>query len=143
MQGRKLDFGSGHKPRRGFLTCDLDGYCDYYVIGGRITAPDGHFSVIRASNVIHHIKDLDGLAREFLRCLAPGGLLYIIEPHKDAYEANKFLDRLWYRVIAPRPDIWWSETYRDWSEYFSKHFVLNSKARTKHLEVTTFRKSKQ
>lgn len=127
MQRRKLDFGSGHRPRPGYMTCDIVGRPDFYFDPENYhieDVPDGYFDEIICFNVLHHVKDLDRLAQEFERVLKIGGKLIIGEPKKDCYEANKALDYLWYRWIIPRHYIWWSQTYRDWRSIFKRYFRI-------------------
>src|ERR1035437_940569 len=93
----KLDFGSGYNPQTEYKTCDVCGYVDYYFdpIEYKIDAEDGIFDEIRCRNVIHHVKDLNKLSKEFYRVLKNGGRLKIIEPIRECYDANYYLDYLW------------------------------------------------
>lgn len=121
-----LDFGSGYAPRAGYKTCDVTGWAidyrfdtRYYTIEG---VPDNSVWILHCRNVLHHIPKLERLAEEFLRVLAPGGLLEVIDCAPEAYGANVFLDRLWYRGIIPRPEVWFAERYRDYSAILRQYF---------------------
>lgn len=122
----KLDFGSGHNPKDGYMTCDIYGYVDYFFdpIEYAIDCPDNFFDVIRCHNVIHHIKDIDRLSSEFHRVLKNGGIINITESTKETYRINYYLDYLWYRFIIPRYEIWFSPKYRDCREHFTKFKLI-------------------
>jgi len=62
----KLDFGSGHNPKKGYKTCDISGYVDFYFdpINYKINCSDNSFDMIRCRHVIHHIKDMPWFIRE-------------------------------------------------------------------------------
>lgn len=122
---KKLDFGSGYNPESEYETCDIYGYVDYYFdpIEYKINIEDKSFDIIRCRNVIHHVQDLDKLSKEFSRILKGGGILEITEPRKEFYNANYYLDYLWYRFVIPRYEVWFSKKYRDCRDYF-KEFDL-------------------
>lgn len=126
MPRRKLDFGSGHKPRRSYASCDITGLAEFYFdpFEYRLHAPNEYFDEIIAFNVLHHIQDLNRVAAELIRCLKIGGKLIIAESKEDLYAANCFLDYLWYRWLIPRPEIWWSKKYRNWKEAFKELELL-------------------
>lgn len=123
----KLDFGSGYNPKKGFKSCDIYGYVDYYFdpIKYKINVNDNEFDFIRCKNVIHHVKDLNKLSDEFYRVLKNDGLLKIIDVRKEYYDSNYFLDYLWYRYIIPRYDIWFSNKYRNCRNYFKNFYLIN------------------
>jgi SAM-dependent methyltransferase len=122
---RKLDFGSGYNPEKEYETCDIYGHVDYFFdpISYKIDVEDELFDVIRCRNVIHHIKDIDRLSKEFNRILKKGGILEITEARKEYYSSNYYLDYLWYRFIIPRYEVWFSKKYRNCKNYF-KEFDL-------------------
>jgi SAM-dependent methyltransferase len=55
---------------------------------------DGHFDVVIFSNSLHHMPDAAKAMREAGRALAPGGLLYVMEPVAAGHyhEATKFVN---------------------------------------------------
>jgi SAM-dependent methyltransferase len=113
----KIDFGSGHKPAPGYKTCDcFIPHTDiaYDHVNYRIDVPDSSVDEIRCRNVLHHVKDLGRLFKEFARVLKRGGIVRVIEPHQDAFSTNVLLDTIWYRTVQPRPEIWFSKEYRDY-----------------------------
>ena len=48
--------------------------------GDALPWPDGHFDVVAFSNSLHHMPDFPKAIAEAMRVLAPGGLLYVMEP---------------------------------------------------------------
>lgn len=121
----KLDFGSGHRPQRGYMTCDCTGSpgVDYYFnpVKYRVMrCRPNSFSTIRCRNVLHHVPDIKKLFIEFARILRPNGYLVIIEPSNSAYPANHFLDTLWYRGIIPRREVWFSPQWREYRKYLTE-----------------------
>lgn len=124
----KLDFGSGYNPQKDFKTCDIYGYVDYYFDPETYTIQtDDKFDHIRCRNVIHHIKDLGKLEKEFSRVLKDNGTLEIIEPRKEYYSENYYLDYLWYRFVIPRYEVWFSTRYRDCRNYFKDYILVDYK----------------
>jgi len=124
----KLDFGSGYNPEKDFKTCDIYGYVDYYFdpISYKVYTND-KFDYIRCRNVIHHIKDIHKLSKEFNRLLNDGGTLEIIEPRKEYYSENYYLDYLWYRFVIPRYEVWFCNHYRDCRNYFNEFELIGYK----------------
>jgi ubiquinone/menaquinone biosynthesis C-methylase UbiE len=54
--------------------------------------PDGHFDMIAAASVLEHILELDRLAAEMKRLLAPGGELLVAAPSENRlYELGRKL----------------------------------------------------
>ena len=47
--------------------------------------PDGHFDTVIAAQVLEHILDLDRLAAEMRRLLAPGGELLVSAPSENRF----------------------------------------------------------
>ena len=97
----KLDFGSGYNPMHDYKTCDIYGYVDYYFdpIEYKIDAEDNTFDVIRCRNVIHHIKDIDKLSKEFKRVLKTNGVLEITEARKEYYSSMRRSMGYWVKII--------------------------------------------
>jgi ubiquinone/menaquinone biosynthesis C-methylase UbiE len=128
----KLDFGSGYNPKKGYFSCDIYGYVDYYFdpLKYKIDCDNNLFEEINCRNVIHHIKDIEKLTKEFKRVLRPQGIINIIECREENYSENYYLDYLWYRFIIPRKEIWFSNRYRNYSEIFKKYFKFE------HYEVS-------
>jgi len=138
----KLDFGSGYNPKAGFKTCDINGYVDYYfdMISYKVDTDD-KFDYIRCRNVIHHIKDIDKLSKEFNRLLKDDGVLEIIDVREEYYSENYYLDYLWYRFVIPRHEVWFCEQYRNCKNYF-KEFDLAEHKKEKEKEIFLFHKKK-
>ena len=71
------------------------------------------------------------------------GKLRIIEPNKDYFKQNVFLDKLWYRFVNDRKDIWFSETYRDYQYILNKYFSYFKMVLQGEKEyITCFKKEK-
>ena len=47
----------------------------------RLPCRDAEFDLVFGRAVMHHIRDIDGLCREFHRVLKPGGMLVVIREH--------------------------------------------------------------
>lgn len=111
----KIDFGSGYNPKPGYLSCDFvyNRNIDLYFIDGKFDLPNNSVDEIFCKNVLHHIKNLDNLYKEFARVLKINGKLSILDCNKDSFKVNYLLDRIWYRHVNNKPEIWFSETYRD------------------------------
>lgn len=144
MDNIKLDFGSGYNPEPNFKTCDIYGYCvDYYFDKDNykiLDCEENMFDEIYCRNVIHHIKDLDKLLKEFKRVLKKGGVLKIIEPRKEFYYQNYILDTLWYRFVIPRKEVWFSENYRDYITLTSKKLIYIKTMYENEKEISSFYK---
>jgi ubiquinone/menaquinone biosynthesis C-methylase UbiE len=95
---------------------------DYYFdkVNYRVNSPDTHFDQIHCKNVIHHVRSIKKLFKEFHRILRPEGEVIIIEPTPKAFDTNVFLDTLWYRSIIPREEVWFSRVYRDYRTALTK-----------------------
>jgi SAM-dependent methyltransferase len=127
-----LDFGSGYNPKEGYKTCDftfgsnLDFCYDSNI--NKIISSDGNvckkllFKNINCRNVLHHIKNIKLTINELYRVLKIGGKLTIIEPRKEYFKQNIFLDKLWYCSINKREDIWISEEYREYDNILKNKF---------------------
>lgn len=115
---RFLDFGSGHNPRPGYMTCDVtrSPVLDYVYDSDChriLDCDDAAFHLVHVRNVCHHVQELERLLHELHRVIEVGGHLYIIEPAESYYKQNVLLDQIWYRAVNHRPEIWFSRTYRD------------------------------
>lgn len=142
----KLDFGSGHNPRKGYKTCDITNspYLDYVFdpITYKVSCPNETFDEIFVKNVLHHVKDLDKLFKELKRILTKNGKIVIVEPRKEFYHKNLNLDLLWYRYINPRYDIWICPFYRDYKKISSKMFKEQYLQYNEEKETRVLRRSK-
>ena len=138
---KKVDFGSGHNPRAGCVACDITGMSNltyhfdpvkckmykykskhFYHNSAMILCEDNSLVGFGMNNVIHHIQDLSATFTEMHRVLKPGAELEIIECNEQSYFVNLNMDRLWYRGIIPRPEIWFSPSYRDYKKVLTNVF---------------------
>lgn len=136
----KLDYGSGYAPKAGYKTADIYGRPDFYIskeTNQVIGLNRNSCKVVRMKNVFHHVLETEKLDQEMKRLVNQEGRLVVIEPTKEDYQANIFLDRLWYRGIIPRPEIVWSEKYRDIPKSF-KSFKLLKIIKQKPYEIFIF-----
>lgn len=106
----KIDFGSGYHPKRNYKTLDFNYGCDYYSLD---ELDDNSVDEFRLRNVIHHIYDLNGLFEKIYKKLKPDGVLNIIDCRKEYFKNNVLLDKIWYRYIFNRNDIYISNEYID------------------------------
>ena len=124
-----VDFGSGHNPRKGFKTCEIttSPFLDYRYDGNRIIGlEECSVDVFNVRNVIHHIKDLGSMFDCLKRHLKPGGRLEVIDCTREAFKANVFLDKVWYRYVN-KTDYYISPIYREYIELLiDKGFRLDS-----------------
>jgi ubiquinone/menaquinone biosynthesis C-methylase UbiE len=129
----KIDFGSGYNPLPGYKKCDITNSpsLDYFFdlnIYRIINCEDNSVDEICCKNVLHHVRDIRRLFFEFRRILRPGKILKIVEPTREAFPANVFLDFLWYRGIIYRPEVWFSNVYRnyhkDLEEIVGSHIIM-------------------
>lgn len=51
--------------------------------GERLPFPDAAFDMIYVAHVLHHIADYPAVLAEIRRCLAPGGVLFLVETVTD------------------------------------------------------------
>jgi SAM-dependent methyltransferase len=68
---------------------------DFRVAGGEaLPYDDASFDVVAFSNSLHHMTDIELALREAARVLAPGGLLYVMEPVPSGnyYEATRLVN---------------------------------------------------
>lgn len=112
----QIDFGSGYNPLEGFKTCDFvpNPKLDYFYHDGEIEGLNEPVNWFRLRNVIHHLPDIRKTIQDLKKYLAKDGVIEIIEVRKDKYKSNTFLDKLWYRFVVPRKDIFISAEWRDY-----------------------------
>lgn len=115
----KIDFGSGYNPNKGYKLCDItySPVLDYVydqdnnvIIGAEENTVDEFY----LRNVVHHLPDIAKTFTCLKKYLKVGGRIKIIDVRKEYFKQNLFLDRLWYRFVIPRPEVWYSTTYRDY-----------------------------
>jgi ubiquinone/menaquinone biosynthesis C-methylase UbiE len=51
--------------------------------GVRLPFPDGSFQLIYVAHVLHHIANYEAVLAEIIRCLAEGGVLFLVETVTD------------------------------------------------------------
>lgn len=73
--------------------------------------PDGHFDVIIAASVLEHILELERLAMEMKRLLAPGGELLVTAPSE-----NRFYE-LGRRLVGYS---------KPWDHHYDGEFIINA-----------------
>lgn len=112
----QIDFGSGYNPLEGFKTCDFvpNPKLDYFYHDGEIEGLNEPVDWFRLRNVVHHLPDIRKTIQDLKKYLAKDGVIEIIEVCKEKYKSNVFLDKLWYRFIIPRKDIYFSTEWRDY-----------------------------
>lgn len=114
-----IDFGSGYNPRKNFKTCDIttNPRLDYQYDGGEVIIGlhENSVDIFYLRNVVHHIQNLYKTFNTIKKYLKPEGKLIIIDCNEKSFEANVFLDRIWYRYIGNNKDIYISESYRDYT----------------------------
>jgi len=139
---KRLDYGSGYNPRKNFYTADIYGHVDYYIDPTTYKLnTNNKFDFILARNVLHHIKNLDKLVKEFYSMLNDNGRVAVIEPAKEYYKQNYILDYIWYRFVIPRYEVWFCDHYRDYEKNFiANGFRLLKSFRLKEKEVKLFLK---
>jgi ubiquinone/menaquinone biosynthesis C-methylase UbiE len=94
--------------------------------------PDGSIDLITVSMVLHHVRDVDAVLREFARVLSPGGCIVIREHDCTTADFAEFLDVLHglYSMVwtEPMEDPAFVDTYRayyrserEWTALFARH----------------------
>jgi SAM-dependent methyltransferase len=94
--------------------------------------PDGSIDLITVSMVLHHVRDVDAVLREFARILSPTGCIVIREHDCTTAEFGEFLDVLhgMYSLVwtEPMEDPAFVDTYRayyrserEWTALFARH----------------------
>lgn len=143
-----IDLLSGYNPEYGYKSVDyIPNYgIDYlldlntYDIDG---IPEGSVNKIRCRNGLHHIPNLDKLIKKCLTITSECVIIDIIEPSKECYKSNLFLDNLYYRWINQREDIWFSDRYRNYIQMFENSgFILTQYKQIDEKEYCTFKRRK-
>ncbi len=119
MECLKIDFGCGYKHKEGYKTCDITNLpnLDYYYDEENdkiLYLGESSVDEFYLRNVVHHIKDITKTFHCLDKYLKKGAIITIIDVRKEFYKENYYLDNLWYRIIIPREEIWFSSTYRDY-----------------------------
>ena len=148
MKPLKIDFGSGYNPCPDYKTCDcvslptLNYYSDpeTFIISDRMgnELPRKSTEEIRCRNVVHHIQDLKAF---FCKLSVYTRTLRVIEPKEWCFNQNVIQDRIWYRWMLKRPEIWFSETWRDYvavAKEFGFPVVLSHRSLNDFEEETVF-----
>lgn len=89
QDGIILDFGAGF---RRFNYSNIVNYeivkyfsTDVVGVGEKLPFKDSVFDCIFSFAVLEHVQDPFACAREIIRCLKPGGILYTVVPHLQPY----------------------------------------------------------
>lgn len=89
QNGNILDFGAGF---RRFNYSNVVNYeivkyisTDVVGVGEKLPFKDSVFDCIFSFAVLEHVKDPFACAKEIVRCLKPGGMLYVVVPHLQPY----------------------------------------------------------
>lgn len=145
----KIDFGSGYSPRKGYSTCDItySPFLDYVYDVHKNEILDLNYNsvdVFYLRNVVHHLKYLKLTLNKLSKYLKFNGIIIIEDCRKEYFKQNVFLDRLWYRYIIPREEIWFSNVYRDYSIIMNElNFKLINKKYKNEKEILVWRKLKK
>lgn len=132
-----VDFGSGHNPRKGFLSCDITSNADLYYNTETFEIENFNEKVdlINVRNVVHHLPDIKRTMNSLKKYLTKNGKIVIIEPSKENFKTNLFLDVLWYRGINKREDIE-IFNYRDYHKILSDDFCIKKTILSHEKQVT-------
>ncbi len=119
MESLKIDFGSGYNHKEGYKSCDITFLPNLdYVYDEEndkiLYLKEESVDEFYLRNVVHHLKNMQKTFKCLDKYLKKGGIIQIIDVRKEFYNENVFLDKLWYRGIIPREEIWFSENYRDY-----------------------------
>jgi len=90
---KKLNLGCGKDIRTDFINVDIakrPGVDKVVDLNKRLPFKNNYFDIIYASNVLEHIKDIDGLFKDLYRLLKKKGLNIMIDWKKDM---DNFLDQ--------------------------------------------------
>lgn len=138
----KIDFGSGYNPRIGYASCDFIPLPNlaYYFDGRSITNLKDKVSNYSIRNVLHHVKDLDYTINYLVSTLTVNGTIEITECRREYYSINYLLDSIYYRWCNYKPEIWFSDTYRDYKSILEKSMVLINEYYNSEKEVTLWKK---
>lgn len=144
----KIDFGSGYNPKKGYSSCDItcSPMLDFVWLNNALYSKHGRVASetvdkVYCRNVLHHIPNLDVTLKALCSYLKPGGALKIIDCDKAHFGTNNLLDKIWYRYIIPRPDIYIANEYRDYIAMLkSLNMRLLYKANIEEKEITVWYK---
>lgn len=132
----KLDFGSGFAPAKGWATLDAGANCTFNSIE---EIPDNSINKIRFRNVLHHVEDLDALFLKLLPKFRRNVKIIVIECRRECYQANLFLDILWYRSLVPNRNLFIADSYRDYSKNLKRlGFTIKLKSNKDEKEEIVF-----
>ena len=121
-----IDFGSGYNPKEGYKSCDFTSLpnLDYYYDGNKIINLECKVNKFYIRNVLHHIHDIDILLNYLIDCLHDNGVIEIIECRESHYKINFLLDTIYYRGCTNKKEIWFSESYRNYTSILHKRMEL-------------------
>ncbi len=94
LVGLDISEGMLGEARRRMLRSDL-----ITAVAESIPFPDSSFDVVYGNSVLHHMPDLDVVAREVSRVLRPGGVFVAFEPNTDSINGSRRLDCRILRLI--------------------------------------------
>lgn len=136
-----VDFGSGHNPRRGFITCDNTGLAELYYNEdtNEIDGLNDKVDMFYMRNVVHHLPSISRVVECMKKYLTEHGKIVIVEPKKEAYAANIFLDVMWYRGILKNDRIK-IFNYRDYDSIIKKDFNIKKKTIVGCKEITLYKR---
>ena len=128
--GNILDFGAGFRRFNysNIINYEIVKYIstDVVGVGEKLPFKDSVFDCIFSFAVLEHVKDPFACAREIVRCLKPGGMLYIVVPHLQPYHgyphhyynmthqglANLFSDvEILHQEVNPGNTVIWSVSW--------------------------------
>lgn len=89
QNGNILDFGAGFRRLnyKNVINYEIVQYAstDVLGVGEKLPFKDSSFDCIFSFAVLEHVQDPFACAKEIMRCLKPGGLLYTVVPHLQPY----------------------------------------------------------
>jgi SAM-dependent methyltransferase len=93
VTGIDISAGAIEEARRGAEAAGLAGRISHSVVDlDREPLPAGAWDLVLSHDVIHHVRDLEGLYRRIARALAPSGWLLFCEyvgPNRFAYDRHR------------------------------------------------------
>jgi SAM-dependent methyltransferase len=89
QDGNILDIGAGFRRfnYRNVVNYEIVKYIstDVVGVGEKLPFKDSVFDCIFSFSVLEHVKDPFACAKEMVRCLKSGGMLYVVVPHLQPY----------------------------------------------------------